>query len=142
MATNRSVDPAAVDESFLAHLRLACVPGVGGVLRQRLLARFGSPQAVFAASSAELATVHQVGPKLAQLIPELAASPVAEQLEILDILGIDDVEHLVGRLADLGIHTRPRSMMAFHRLVSSRSCFFHRGSQAASWFQKRSEWSM
>ena len=58
------------------------------------------------------------------------------------ILGIDDVEHLVGRLADLGIHTRPRSMMAFHRLVSSRSCFFHRGSQAASWFQKRSEWSM
>ena len=93
MATNRSVDPAAVDESFLAHLRLACVPGVGGVLRQRLLARFGSPQAVFAASSAELATVHQVGPKLAQLIPELAASPVAEQT--LDLCGRRGVEILV-----------------------------------------------
>jgi len=93
MATNRSVDPAAVDESFLSHLRLACVPGVGGVLRQRLLARFGSPQAVFAASSAELATVHQVGPKLAQLIPELAASPVAEQT--LDLCGRRGVEILV-----------------------------------------------
>ena len=27
--------------------------------------------------------------------------------------------------------------MVFHRRVSSRSCFFQWGSQAASWFQKR-----
>ena len=55
MAAIRSVDPVEVDESLLAQVRLACVPGVGSRLRQRLLARFGSPQAVFAAGAAELA---------------------------------------------------------------------------------------
>jgi DNA processing protein len=93
MAATRSADPAGVDESFLAHVRLACVPGVGGLLRQRLLERFGSPQGVFAASPAELATVHHVGPKLAQLIPEFATSPVAE--ETLDLCRRRGVEILV-----------------------------------------------
>lgn len=93
MAATRSVDPVGVDESFLAQLRLACVPGMGGVLRQRLLARFGSPEAVFAASPAELATVHRLGHKLANLLPEFATSPIAEQT--LDLCRRRGVEILV-----------------------------------------------
>ena len=93
MAATRSVDPVEVDESFLAHVRLACVPGVGSRLRQRLLARFGSPQAVFAASAAELSTVDKLGPKLAQLIPEFATSPIAE--ETLDLCRRRQVELLL-----------------------------------------------
>ena len=83
MAATRSLDPVGVDESFLAHVRLACVPGVGGILRQRLLERFGSPEGVFAASPAELAGVSKIGPKLVRAIPEFAASRVAE--ETLDL---------------------------------------------------------
>jgi DNA processing protein len=71
--------PPLADEAFLAHVRLACVPGVGGLLRKRLLEAFGSPQAVFAASAGELSQVERVGPKLAALIPKLARSPVAEE---------------------------------------------------------------
>jgi len=62
----------------LAHVRLACVPGIGGKLRRMLLDRFGSPDAVFAASPRELAAVGRIGPKLAASIPELAASGIAE----------------------------------------------------------------
>ena len=93
MAATRSVDPVEVNESFLAQVRLACVPGVGGVLRQRLLERFGSPEGVFAASPAELATVSKVGPKLVQLIPEFATSRVAE--ETLDLCRRRGVKILV-----------------------------------------------
>jgi DNA processing protein len=70
--------PAAADETFLAHVRLACVPGVGSTTRKRLLDTFGSPQGVFAATTAELGKVHRVGPKLAALIPEVARSHIAE----------------------------------------------------------------
>ena len=52
---------------------------------------------------------------------------------------VDDVEHLVRRLPCLSRLHRPRSMMTFHRRVSSRSCFFQSGSQAASCAQNRSE---
>lgn len=93
MAATRSVDPVEVDESLLAQVRLACVPGVGGVMRQRLLERFGSPEGVFAASPTELATVSKVGPKLVQLIPEFATSRVAE--ETLDLCRRRGVEILV-----------------------------------------------
>ena len=93
MAATRSADHVEVNESFLAQVRLACVPGVGGVLRQRLLERFGSPEAVFAASPAELATVSKLGPKLAQLIPEFATSRVAE--ETLDLCRRRGVEIFV-----------------------------------------------
>ena len=48
------------------------------------------------------------------------------------VLFVDDVEDLVRGLADFaGVH-RPRSMITFHRLFSSRSCFFQSGSQAAN----------
>lgn len=90
MAAIQSVDPVEVDASFLAEVRLACVPGVGGVLRRRLLERFGSPEGVFAASPAELATVSKLGPKLGQLIPEFATSRVAEEtLELCRRRGVE-----------------------------------------------------
>lgn len=90
MAATRSADPVEVNESFLAQVRLACVPGVGGMMRQRLLERFGSPEGVFAASPAELATVSKVGPKLVQLIPEFATSRVAEEtLELCHRRGVE-----------------------------------------------------
>ena len=81
--------PAPADETFLAHVRLASVHGVGGTTRKRLLDAFGSPQGVLAASAAELAKVHRVGPKLAALIPEVARSRVAE--ETIDLCRQRDV---------------------------------------------------
>ena len=72
--------PPAANEDFLAHVRLACVPGVGGRLRQLLLERFGSPQEVFAASPAEIAGIGQIGRQLATSIPALAQTRVAEEV--------------------------------------------------------------
>lgn len=96
------------DETFLAHVRLACVPGVGGRLRQLLLERFGSPQAVFAASAKEIATIGRIGQRIATAIPELAASSIAEdvvalcQAEGVRILveGDDDYPGLLSRIHD------------------------------------------
>jgi len=73
------IDPPVVaDETLLAHVRLACVHGVGSTTRKRLLEAFGTPQGVFAATAAQLAQVHRVGPKLAAEILETARSQVAE----------------------------------------------------------------
>ena len=35
-----------VDDELLNHVRLACVPGIGGRLRRMLLEQFGSPHAL------------------------------------------------------------------------------------------------
>jgi len=48
------------------------------------------------------------------------------------ITRIDDIENFIRRLAHFGMAHRPRSMMTFHRLFSSRSCFFQSGSHAAN----------
>ena len=80
----------AIDADFLAHVRLSCVPGIGGRLRQLLLERFGSPQAVFAASSREIATVGGIGPVLAARISALVADRAAEELiDVCRSRGID-----------------------------------------------------
>ena len=71
---------ASVDDYFLAEVSLACVAGVGGLLRKRLVARFGSPRAVLTASPEELARVDQVGPKLSRLIPTFADDAAAGEL--------------------------------------------------------------
>lgn len=57
---------------LLAHLHLASVPGVGPRARTALLEHFGSPQAVLAASPAELAAVPGV---TRPLVAALAAPP-------------------------------------------------------------------
>ena len=49
-----------------------------------------------------------------------------------DVTLIDDIEDLIRRLAYFATAHRPRSMMTFHRLFNSRSCFFQSGSHAAS----------
>lgn len=49
-------------------LLLALISGVGPLSRQRLLAHFGSPAQILAASSNELQAVQGVGPKLAKRI--------------------------------------------------------------------------
>src|SRR5262249_55935481 len=58
----------AVDPSFVAALRLALIPGVGPRIRQKLLQRFGTPEAIFAADSSDLSSVDRVGPKLCRAI--------------------------------------------------------------------------
>src|SRR5262249_13456099 len=63
-ATGESTRPA----DLVATLRLTLVPGVGPRTRMALLERFGSPEAVFAASVDELTSVANVGPKLAKAI--------------------------------------------------------------------------
>lgn len=92
MAAASTESPAVADDTFLAHVRLACVPGVGGILRKRLLERFGSPQAIFAALPADLAAVHQVGPKLAAVIPSMAHAPIAaETIDLCRRRGVEIV---------------------------------------------------
>jgi len=58
------------DERIRHQLRLALVSGIGPLMRQRLLARFGSPECVLAASSADLQAVSGIGPKLAKQISQ------------------------------------------------------------------------
>jgi len=81
------------DESLLAHVRLASVPGVGGLARKRLLARFGTPQAVFAAGPQELADVDRIGARLVQAIQRTAESRIAE--ETIDLCHRRDVAMLL-----------------------------------------------
>jgi len=86
------------DESLLAHVRLASVPGVGSLIRRHLLARFGTPEAVFAATPADLAAVERVGQKVVQAIAAAAGSRVAE--ETIDLCRRRDVRVLVPGFGD------------------------------------------
>jgi DNA processing protein len=54
--------------SRIATLRLALISGVGPRTRRKLLARFGSPEAVLEAAPSELRDVERVGPKLCRAI--------------------------------------------------------------------------
>jgi DNA processing protein len=72
----------------LPWLGLRSIPGLGMVLGQRLLERFGHPGAVFAASQPELVAVKGITPALAQAI--------------LGFRDWDKLEAHLGRLAALG----------------------------------------
>jgi DNA processing protein len=61
-------ESSATSSSLAAALRLALVPGVGPRIRQKLLEKFGSSEAVFSASYDDLRTVERVGPKLCRAI--------------------------------------------------------------------------
>lgn len=97
---------AAIDDDFLAHVRLACVPGIGGRLRRMLLEQFGSPQGVFAASVKELSAAG-LGPKLSRTIPSLTGDVAADVLatcrrggvEML-VEGREGYPGLLGRIDD------------------------------------------
>jgi hypothetical protein len=62
------------------HVRLACVPGIGSRLRRLLLERFGTPEGVFAASPAEIASVGRIGRRLATALPTLADDTTANDV--------------------------------------------------------------
>ncbi len=72
----------------LPWLGLRSIPGVGLVLGQRLLERFGSPAAVFQASFQDLAAVRGISPGLAQAI--------------LGFREWDKLEEALGRLTAFG----------------------------------------
>ena len=72
--------PATLDAELLDHLRLCCVPGIGGRLRRLLLDRFGSPQGVFAAETAAIAAVDGIGGRLAAAVTTGAADGTAEEV--------------------------------------------------------------
>jgi len=75
-----AADPASADADLLSAVRLACVPGVGARMRQILLERFGSAEAVFAATPDAIASIPGIGRKLPKLIPALATDPTAERM--------------------------------------------------------------
>lgn len=58
------------DPDVLDALRLTLVPGIGPRLQQALLAAFGSPSAIMAASRDQLLQVDGIGPKLASAVIE------------------------------------------------------------------------
>lgn len=72
--------PTSTADDFLDHVRLACVPGIGGRFRRLLLERFGTPDAVLAASAKDIAAVARIGPRLAAAIAGAATSGSAEDL--------------------------------------------------------------
>jgi DNA processing protein len=72
--------PPVTADDLVDHVRLACLPGIGPRLRRRLLDRFGSPRAIFAARVTELAAVDGVGRRLAAEIPALATAPTADEV--------------------------------------------------------------
>lgn len=75
-------EPAAIDEATLvAHLRLASQTGIGPRIRARLLEYFGSPQAVFDASAADLSRIEKLGARAAESI---LSSDEAEAVGLLD----------------------------------------------------------
>ncbi|MSR57977.1 MAG: DNA-protecting protein DprA [Planctomycetaceae bacterium] len=71
--------PSENNAQLLAALRLNLVAGVGPRTQQSLLARFGTPQAVFAASGDELLDVDGIGPKLAAAVQAAAHDRAAER---------------------------------------------------------------
>lgn len=74
--------PTQLDPPTLAWIALGLVPGIGGVLFRRLVARFGSPEAVLEAPEADLLTVPGVGQALARAIRASSAAEISPQLEL------------------------------------------------------------
>lgn len=65
-------------EHVRASVQLTCVPGVGPRLRQLLLERFGTPEAVFAARFDEILAVDRIGKEIAEAIFAMANDPTAD----------------------------------------------------------------
>lgn len=71
-----------------AYIALNMVPRLGPIRLKRLLARFGSPQAVLAASADELSTVDGVGPEAAKSISRWEAQvDLQNELRRIDTFG-------------------------------------------------------
>lgn len=94
-------------DPLLANLRLALIPGVGPVIRQALLERFGSAEAVLAAAPSRLREVAGVGTTLARKI--VAASELVDAERELCVCR----EHGVTILADTDT-AYPRLLREIH----------------------------
>lgn len=75
------------------HVRLACLPGIGSRVRRMLLERFGSPDAVFRATAADIRGVAAIGPKLASLIPQMATDRTAD--DVIDLCRRHGIEIVI-----------------------------------------------
>jgi DNA processing protein len=83
---------SSFDDALVENVRLALVAGVGPRLRKALLARFGSPAAIWAASKDELQSADGIGPKIANSIAAARDSIDAEaELRLAAEHGIDVV---------------------------------------------------
>ena len=71
---------APIPPDVEANVRLSMVHGVGPRLRQELLTRFGSPDAIFAAQIGELERTQGIGPKLARSIVAARELDVAGEI--------------------------------------------------------------
>ena len=67
------------NSALLAALRLTLVEGVGPIIRQALVQRFGSPSAVFQAAPNQLREVPGVGPKVLNALLQARHSTAAEE---------------------------------------------------------------
>lgn len=91
-----------------ASVTLACVSGIGPRLRQLLLERFGSPEAVLAARPEELRSVARIGPKISEEILAANVDSTAEEVIALCcrnsvsicLEGSSDYPSLLARICD------------------------------------------
>lgn len=102
---------------LLDYLQLALTTGIGSVLLDRLLERFGTPDNVFAASPTELATVDGVG---VTLIRNLRSTEYRERaartIELCDACGVD-----------IWLPTDPRFPRLLREIPDPPSVLFVRG---------------
>ncbi len=85
---------ASLDDERDSQLRLALVDGIGPLLYQRLIERFGSAQQVFAAPSGDLRSVPGIGTKLSRVIQRGATEiDVAAEIELCRRHGIAIIAH-------------------------------------------------
>jgi DNA processing protein len=85
---------ALFKSELIDSVRLSLVSGVGPLLRQALLERFGSPAAVLAAAEDELQVVDGIGPKIAARIVAARDEIDAEfELQLAAEHGIDVLAH-------------------------------------------------
>ena len=79
----------ADEATLIALLQLASVPGVGSMLRQRLIDRFGGPSEVLAADVADLTRSERLGPGVAQAIAESSPREAEKLLGLCRRRGVE-----------------------------------------------------
>jgi len=77
------------DQPIESYLKLTLVQGLGAVVLNRLLARFGSPDEIFGTSVGELCSVEGVSRQLARAILDAAETDVRGHLELAEDLGVN-----------------------------------------------------
>ena len=64
----QGISPLIRHEHVFDRLRLAAIPGLGPILRRRLISQFGSASSVLQESAASLESMHGIGHRLASAI--------------------------------------------------------------------------